>query len=150
MAYLALGPRPKPPRKAKPDTKAILVEASPVRPFVNDSIVLIDFINRRLADGRSLEASLLDAGRRRFRPVVLTSVTTIAGMLPILLESQRQALVLIPMATSLAFGLMLATVLVLILAPTFYLVSHRFNARAGDRSCRSADAPAVAADRAVT
>ena len=92
---------------------------------VNDSIVLIDFINRRIADGLSLEDALLDAGRRRFRPVVLTSVTTIAGMLPILLETSRQALVLIPMATSLAFGLMLATVLVLILAPTFYLVSRQ-------------------------
>jgi multidrug efflux pump subunit AcrB len=92
---------------------------------VNDSIVLIDFINRRIADGLSLEDALLDAGRRRFRPVVLTSVTTIAGMLPILLETSRQALVLIPMATSLAFGLMLATVLVLILAPTFYLISRR-------------------------
>jgi multidrug efflux pump subunit AcrB len=52
-------------------------------------------------------------------------VTTIAGVLPILLETQRQALVLIPMATSLAFGLMLTTVLVLVLAPTFYLVSVR-------------------------
>jgi hydrophobic/amphiphilic exporter-1 (mainly G- bacteria), HAE1 family len=92
---------------------------------VNDSIVLIDFINRRIADGLPLEDALLEAGRRRFRPVILTSVTTIAGMLPILLETARQALVLIPMATSLAFGLMLATVLVLILAPTFYFVSWR-------------------------
>lgn len=90
---------------------------------VNDSIVLIDFINRRVEDGLPLEEALLDAGRRRFRPVILTSVTTIAGMLPILFETSRQALVLIPMATSLAFGLMLATVLVLILAPTFYFVS---------------------------
>ncbi len=92
---------------------------------VNDSIVLIDFINRRVKDGAALNEALLDAGRRRFRPVLLTSVTTIAGVLPILLETQRQALVLIPMATSLAFGLMLTTVLVLVLAPTFYLVSVR-------------------------
>jgi hydrophobic/amphiphilic exporter-1 (mainly G- bacteria), HAE1 family len=100
---------------------------------VNDSIVLIDFINRRIADGLPLEDALLDAGRRRFRPVVLTSVTTIAGMLPILLETSRQALVLIPMATSLAFGLTLATVLVLILAPTFYLVSRRLTVRTYQR-----------------
>ncbi len=79
---------------------------------VNDSIVLIGFINRRLADCLPLEAALLDADRRRFRPVVLTSVTTIAGMLPILPETKRQILVQIPMATSLAFALMLATVLV--------------------------------------
>ena len=52
---------------------------------VNDSIVLIDFINMRLRDDLSIEEAILDAGRRRFRPVVLTSVTTIAGVLPILL-----------------------------------------------------------------
>lgn len=85
---------------------------------VNDSIVLIDFINMRLRDGLSIQDAVLDAGRRRFRPVILTSITTIAGVLPILLETQRQALVLIPMATSLAFGLMFATAIVLILAPT--------------------------------
>ncbi len=106
---------------------------------VNDSIVLIDFINRRIADGLSLEDALVDAGRRRFRPVVLTSVTTIAGMLPILLETSRQALVLIPMATSLAFGLMLATVLVLILAPTFYLVSQRLAATVSSREVLTAE-----------
>jgi len=65
------------------------------------------------------------ADGRRFRPVVLTSVTTIAGILPILLETSRQAFVLIPTATNLAFGMMLATVLVLILAPTYYLVRCR-------------------------
>ena len=92
---------------------------------VNDSIVLIDFINRRIANGMALEQALLDAGRRRCRPVVLTSITTIGGMLPILLETSRQAQVLIPMATSLSFGLIFATVLVLILAPVFYLILAR-------------------------
>ncbi|TWU44783.1 Toluene efflux pump membrane transporter TtgH [Rubripirellula tenax] len=92
---------------------------------VNDSIVLIDFINMRLRDGLSIQNAVLDAGRRRFRPVILTSITTIAGVLPILLETQRQALVLIPMATSLAFGLMFATAVVLILVPTFFfLIQH--------------------------
>ncbi|MEM8668025.1 MAG: efflux RND transporter permease subunit [Planctomycetota bacterium] len=92
---------------------------------VNDSIVLIDFINRRIADGMPLEEALVDAGRRRCRPVLLTSITTIGGMLPILLETSRQAQVLIPMATSLSFGLIFATALVLILAPVFYLVLTR-------------------------
>jgi multidrug efflux pump subunit AcrB len=90
---------------------------------VNDSIVLVDFIKRRLADGLPLREALLDAGRRRFRPVILTSVTTIGGMLPILLETSRQAQVLIPMATSLSFGLIVATALVLILAPTAFLLT---------------------------
>ncbi len=104
---------------------------------VNDSIVLIDFINMRLRDGHSVEDAILDAGRRRFRPVVLTSVTTMAGVLPILLETQRQALVLIPMATSLAFGLMFATAIVLILAPTLLFVTQHVRQVATPPSVKS-------------
>ncbi len=89
---------------------------------VNDSIVLIDFINHRVRDGVPLKTALMDAGRQRFRPVLLTSMTTIVGLLPLLLERSFQARVLQPMATSLAFGLMFATLLVLLLVPTFYLV----------------------------
>ena len=89
---------------------------------VNDSIVLIDFTNRRVADGLSLHDAIIDAGRRRCRPVLLTSLTTIGGMLPILLETSRQAQVLIPMATSLSFGLIFGTALVLILAPVGYFI----------------------------
>ncbi len=92
---------------------------------VNDSIVLIDFINHRIRDGLPLSEALLDAGRRRLRPVLLTSLTTIAGLLPLLLERSFQAQILIPMAVSLAFGLMLATVLVLYLVPTFYSIYGR-------------------------
>ena len=92
---------------------------------VNDSIVLIDFINMRLRDSQSIHDAVRDAGRRRFRPVTLTSITTIASVLPILLETQRQALVLIPMATRLAFGLMFATAIVLILVLTLlFLTEH--------------------------
>ena len=92
---------------------------------VNDSIVLIDFVNRRRRQGMTLHQALLDAGRRRFRPVILTSVTTVAGMLPILLETSRQAQVVVPMAVSLSFGLALATFIVLILGPTLYSVMAR-------------------------
>ncbi len=92
---------------------------------VNDSTVLIDFINHRIRDGLPVFEALLDAGQRRFRPVLLTSVTTIAGLLPILVESSFQAQILIPMATSLCFGLMLATVLVLLLVPTFYWIYYK-------------------------
>lgn len=95
---------------------------------VNDSIVLIDFINRRVADGLSVHDAVIDAGRRRCRPVLLTSITTIGGMLPILLETSRQAQVLIPMATSLSFGLIFGTVLVLILAPVGYFVLAKLSA----------------------
>ena len=89
---------------------------------VNDSIVLVDFINHRVRAGVPIEEALLDAGQRRFRPVLLTSATTIAGLAPILLENSFQAQVLIPMATSLSFGLMLSTVLVLLQVPVFYRI----------------------------
>ncbi|MFC1597613.1 efflux RND transporter permease subunit [Planctomycetota bacterium] len=87
---------------------------------VNDSIVLIDFINRRVRDGVPLREALVRAGGRRFRAVFLTSITTIGALLPLLMEKSFQAQVLIPMATSLCFGLMLTTSLVLLLIPTFY------------------------------
>ena len=102
---------------------------------INDSIVLIDFVNHRLADGLALDEALIDAGRRRFRPVLLTSLTTVAGLLPILLETSFQAQIVIPMATSLAFGLMVGTALVLVLVPTTYSIYGRLVA--------PADPPAV-------
>jgi multidrug efflux pump subunit AcrB len=87
---------------------------------VNDSIVLVDFINQRARRGVPLRTALMEAGRRRLRPVLLTSVTTVAGLTPLLLERSFQAQVLIPMAASLSFGLIAATSLVLILVPTMY------------------------------
>ncbi len=87
---------------------------------VNDSIVLIDFINHRVRDGHPLRAALRESGCLRFRPVMLTSVTTIGGLLPLLLEKSFQAQFLIPMATALAFGLATTTLLVLILVPVMY------------------------------
>lgn len=87
---------------------------------INDSIVLIDFINTRIRDGVPVREALLDAGERRFRPIMLTSMTTIAGLIPLMMERSFQAQLLIPMAASLAFGLMLGTFLVLLLIPVFY------------------------------
>ena len=90
---------------------------------VNDSIVLIDFINHRVRDDKMpLREALLDAGRQRLRPIFLTSITTVAGLLPLMLEKSFQAQILIPMAVSLCFGLMLTTILVLFLVPTFYYI----------------------------
>ena len=87
---------------------------------VNDSICLIDFINHRVREGHPLRAALRESGCLRFRPVMLTSVTTIGGLLPLLLEKSFQAQFLIPMATALAFGLATTTLLVLILVPVMY------------------------------
>ncbi|MBN1589560.1 MAG: efflux RND transporter permease subunit [Pirellulales bacterium] len=92
---------------------------------VNDAIVLIDFINHRVRAGIPLKEALLQSGQRRFRPVLLTSLTTVAGLSPILLERSLQAQLVIPMATSLCFGLIFATVLILVLVPTMYLVYVR-------------------------
>jgi multidrug efflux pump subunit AcrB len=89
---------------------------------VNDAIVLIDFINFRVREGLPLKEALVTACTGRLRPVFLTSVTTIAGLLPILLERSFQAQIVIPMATSLAFGLLASTLLVLFLVPSLYYI----------------------------
>jgi multidrug efflux pump subunit AcrB len=91
--------------------------------LANDSIVLIDFINRRREDGTSLDEAIIDSGRSRFRPVVLTSFTTVAALLPLLFERNTQAQNLIPMALSIAGGLSLATVWVLLFVPVLYRLS---------------------------
>ena len=89
---------------------------------INDSIVLIDFVNRQMKEGKPLKESVLEAVQHRFRPVLLTSLTTIAGLLPLLLETSFQAQLLKPMATSITFGLMTGTVLILYLVPGFYTI----------------------------
>ncbi len=94
--------------------------------LANDSIVLIDFINARRRQGMHLREALLSAGQQRFRAVVLTSITTVAGLLPILWETSLQAQVVQPMAAALAYGLMMATVWVLILVPVLYQSYARY------------------------
>jgi multidrug efflux pump subunit AcrB len=88
---------------------------------VNDSIVLVDFINARARGGMPLRQALAEAGVRRMRPVFLTSITTIAGLAPMIMEKSFQAQFLVPMAASLAFGLGLTTFLVLFQVPVLYL-----------------------------
>ena len=90
---------------------------------VNDSLVMVDFINRyKREDGKtSLEAALA-AGPRRFRPILLTSITTFVGLFPLLIEESVQAQFLVPMAISLAYGVLFATLITLILVPTSYLI----------------------------
>ncbi|QDT14440.1 efflux RND transporter permease subunit [Alienimonas californiensis] len=92
---------------------------------VNDSIVLVDFINHRLEAGQPLRQAIMESGVRRFRPVLLTSATTVAGLFPMLLETSFQAQILVPMAASLAFGLTITTGLVLILLPVYYSLYGR-------------------------
>jgi len=89
---------------------------------VNDSLILIDFINRAVRGGEDILAAVIESGKARFRPVLLTSLTTIAGLFPLLLERSFQAQFLIPMAISISFGLLFATVLTLLYIPAIYLI----------------------------
>ena len=89
---------------------------------VNDSLVMVDFINRARAEGLSLMQAVREAGVSRFRPIILTSLTTFAGLTPLLLERSLQAQFLIPMAISLAFGVLFATLITLILVPVLYTI----------------------------
>ena len=89
---------------------------------VNDSLVLVDFVNRRRAEGLPVVEAARQAGLDRFRPILLTSLTTFAGLTPLLLERSVQAQFLIPMAVSLAFGVMFSTLVTLILVPSAYLI----------------------------
>lgn len=89
---------------------------------VNDSILLVLFLKLRRQEGADVLESAQLASRQRFRAIVLTSLTTIAGLLPLLAERSLQAQTLIPLATSIAFGLMASTVLVLLVIPSFYLI----------------------------
>jgi multidrug efflux pump subunit AcrB len=89
---------------------------------VNDSLILIDFINRAGRSGIEIQKAVVASGIARFRPVLLTSLTTIAGLFPLLLERSFQAQFLIPMAVSISFGLLVATVLTLLYVPALYLI----------------------------
>ncbi len=89
---------------------------------VNDALILIDFINRAVRDGMDIDQAVVESGRARFRPVLLTSLTTIAGLFPLLLERSFQAQFLIPMAVSICFGLLAATLLTLLYVPALYLI----------------------------
>lgn len=89
---------------------------------VNDSLIMVDFVNRARREGYSLIDSVVSSGTQRFRAIVLTSLTTFMGLLPILFERSLQAQFIIPMATSLAFGILFATVITLVLVPALYLI----------------------------
>jgi len=92
---------------------------------VNDNLVLIDRINQLRAAGHSVLDALLQAGEDRFRPIILTSLTTFIGLLPIMAETSVQAQFLIPMVTSLAFGVLFATGVTLVLVPSLYLLGEQ-------------------------
>jgi multidrug efflux pump subunit AcrB len=90
---------------------------------VNDSLILVDYINKEKASGVPLQQAVIEGAKVRFRPILLTSLTTFLGLAPItLFEKSLQAQLVVPMATSLAFGIVFATVITLILIPVLYLI----------------------------
>ncbi len=88
---------------------------------VNDSLIMIDYANKQREKDNSIYESIHEAGLRRFRPIMLTTLTTFGGLTPIILESSSQAMYLIPMAISLGFGIIFATSIILVIVPCAYL-----------------------------
>ena len=93
---------------------------------VNDAIVLIERINENFAEGMPFFEAILKGGVRRFRAIILTSLSTIGGLMPLILETDLQAKFLIPMALSLASGVLFATVLTLVLVPSLLTIVSDF------------------------
>ena len=92
---------------------------------VNDSLVMIDFINERRRAGLPMAEAIREGGKVRFRPILLTSLTTFLGVLPLILERSLQAQFLIPMAVSLGFGILFATVILMMLVPALTMLDHK-------------------------
>ncbi|WP_028765078.1 efflux RND transporter permease subunit [Shewanella colwelliana] len=89
---------------------------------VNDSLVMVDYVNRARLAGVAMKVAVIQAGCRRFRAILLTSLTTFIGLVPIMTETSMQAQMVIPMAVSLAFGVLFATVVTLVLIPCLYVM----------------------------
>lgn len=89
---------------------------------VNDALVLIDFANNKRNEHDTAHDAVLAAGIQRFRPILLTTFTTFGGLAPMIFEQSRQARFLIPMALSLGYGLLFATMITLVLVPSLYMI----------------------------
>lgn len=96
---------------------------------VNDSLVMVDFINHHIDEGHDWRSAVVEAGPKRFRAVILTSVTTFLGLLPIQMETSIQSEFVKPMAISISFGVLFATFVTLILVPVIYSVSKDLSER---------------------
>ena len=93
---------------------------------VNDSLLLVVFINRKMEEGFAVKDAIVDSVRTRFRPVVLTSITTFLGIMPLLFNQSTQVLFLKPMAISLGVGILFATTIILLLVPISYIIINDF------------------------
>lgn len=96
--------------------------------FVNDALVFITTFNDKIKTGLELKQAVIETGRSRFRPILLTSITTIAGLAPLIAEKSFQAQFLIPMAISVAYGLLVGTFILLVLIPALLMISNKSKA----------------------
>ena len=94
---------------------------------VNDSLIMVDFVNKAIAQGADKLDAIISSGAKRFRAILITSLTTFFGLLPMLLETNSQAQQVVPMAVSLGFGIIFATVITLILVPCLYIALDDFS-----------------------
>ena len=117
--------------------------------LVNDSLVLVDFINKRQDAGLSPLAASIDGSMKRLRPILLTTLTTASGLIPLMFETSFQARLLIPMAVTLTFGLIFATGLTLVLVPCLNMIRHDILTNILRRSS-AADRDSVSADAALS
>jgi multidrug efflux pump subunit AcrB len=98
---------------------------------VNDSLILVDFANKKVAEGFTVANAIMEAGVRRFRPILLTTLTTFGGLAPMVFETSRQAQFITPMAVSLGFGILFTTFVCLLVLPSFYLILGEFLQKRG-------------------
>ena len=110
---------------------------------VNDSLILVDFINKARAQGVKLTDAVIEAGMQRFRPIILTSLTTFFGLFPLYFETSLQAQYVIPMALSLGFGILFATVITLFLIPAMYLILEDIKAKLSRKKTIATDSEAI-------
>lgn len=101
---------------------------------VNDSLILVDYANKKVAEGLSVVDAITEAGVRRFRPILLTTLTTFGGLAPMVFETSRQAQFITPMAVSLGFGILFTTFVCLLILPAFYVILGEFLVRRQLRS----------------
>ena len=101
---------------------------------VNDSLILVDYANKKVAEGLTTLDAIVEAGIRRFRPILLTTLTTFGGLAPMVFETSRQAQFITPMAVSLGFGILFTTFVCLLILPAFYLILGEFLAKSEIKS----------------
>lgn len=107
---------------------------------VNSSLVLVDYINKRRQEGNSVHDAVSSAGTARFRPIVLTSITTFVGLTPIMMDNTTSTSIFVPMAISLAFGVLFGTLITLFLVPCLYTILEDFTGRRTQHESADAEA----------